>query len=334
MIKLNLSEVQLNVTVQGESIDFSNITFNDIVEIPNFLSVAQVSPYSWLETDVNSILSGTFEPSPNEWGGEAFTTIFSLPLPIGGLIMVSDPTMFTNQYLTNSNYDNLQLAVNMIDYLSQLSSAGFLTGGAGGFNSTMVDGTRTGAPTLQQTSSKPKLVIFDEGHLFRSPINPMLYFSSFLRYINSITMFPFFAPLIPFFIGGIAYRFVPKQKRLKPLLLTRIRAVTGKSKLDRHLTRIKEARAYHIVLGLLYMKLKRIFAKKYKTPIGIEAKDLAEELYYYYGDKYKRKQLHARLRRIEKIVKNKMSIDEEEFMELGLFLKDLIALIAPDQALY
>ncbi|MEA2070351.1 MAG: DUF4350 domain-containing protein, partial [Asgard group archaeon] len=172
--------------------------------IPSGLAIS--TDKSWLEKDVDKAKSGDFYPDDDEWGGISFSVLLPLPastVGLGNIILCSDPSIFINELITMTQYDNAQFASNLFNWLD-------------------INNTKT--------------IYFDESHLSiaegqagLSIIDPFSYMRMYLRIIDSLTMFPLLAPFFPIIAFIYLRRYFPKTKKPKPLLMTKIKQSKSRS---------------------------------------------------------------------------------------------------------
>jgi len=91
------------------------------VPLPGRLGIMRTSPYSWLETDFESIVKGTATPDPDEYGGVPFALGFALEVGRGRIMIITDPDIFTNEAMkiaAQNGFDNEQCVKDIFSWLS------------------------------------------------------------------------------------------------------------------------------------------------------------------------------------------------------------------------
>ena len=201
------------------------------------------SKYSWIETNFKSAANGNMEPNQGEWGNANFATALSIPMfpGFGKLVFLSDPSIFINRYTEQDNiYDNMRLILNLMDMATY---------------------------DQQITVSNPQIpILFDFGHVYQGLTSPSLYSTALLKLIAEMSMFPLFAPFVPFFAYGYGKRLMPKNRRLRPILLTKRRGERGHSDFERKLELIKETGTY----GEPIMYMAKRLVRKIRNDIRFE----------------------------------------------------------------
>jgi len=266
------------------------------------------SKLSWIETNFDSAVDGTFEPDVGEWGNANFATALSIPMfpGFGKLIFLADPSIFINRYTKQTDtYDNMQLILNLISMATY---------------------------DQQITPNNPQIpILFDFGHTFQSLTSPALYTTAILKLIAEISMFPLYAPFVPYFAYGYGKRIIPSNRRLRPILLTKRRGETGHSDFDAKLERIKEESKY----GEPIMYLSKRIIRKVRKDVrfeGVTPKN-PKELAKFFKTNFKTKigresELRVQLAQIFKIAEspNKKlgKISAKKQLELLKKLDDLL----------
>lgn len=204
--------------------------------------LAVSSNMSWVDID------GDLFPDPEVESPGPFTVISAIDLSMlipnaGKLMLVSDPSLFTNLML---NYgDNLQFAINTINWLAN--------------------------------NNRSRLIIFDEGHL-GLPVSDIMFFSVIMTYVTLLSSNWILAPLFPIFSVYFAKKWLPKAKKATPLTPTKVFRRRGESYFSEMIRRYKSYDAYVHVLKILYRKWKRELVKKYKIPPPVTADKIYNQL--------------------------------------------------------
>ncbi|MCR8433207.1 MAG: DUF4350 domain-containing protein [Crenarchaeota archaeon] len=151
------------------------------VPIPSELGIMRTTQYSWLETDLKSIIEGTARPDYTEFGGVPFT--IGLTFTIGGsrIMIISDPDIFTNEAFEisqKSGFDNRAFALDVFRWLS--------------------DGKR-------------RIVLFDESRKGITPENPLFGIAVSVKAISFISRYWIIAPLIPLIFTLFFAAYIPRQ---------------------------------------------------------------------------------------------------------------------------
>ena len=184
----------------------------------------------------------------------------------------------------------------------------------------------------QITPNNPQIpILFDFGHTFQSLTSPALYTTAILKLIAEISMFPLYAPFVPYFAYGYGKRIIPSNRRLRPILLTKRRGETGHSDFDAKLERIKEESKY----GEPIMYLSKRIIRKVRKDVrfeGVTPKN-PKELAKFFKTNFKTKigresELRVQLAQIFKIAEspNKKlgKISAKKQLELLKKLDDLL----------
>lgn len=188
---------------------------------------------SWIETDMAAAADGTATPDPDEWGNAKFATALTIPLfpGMGKIVFIADPSIFINRWTeqTDKN-DNLILIRNIIEMATSHQEI---------------------------TLDMPQIpIIFDFGHTYQSLLSPILYSTALLKLIAQMSMFPLYAPFVPFIAYGYGKKIMPKSRRLRPILLTKRRGEKGHSDFEKKLALIKDTGAYGGPIRTLTQRLK------------------------------------------------------------------------------
>lgn len=277
-------------------------------EVPDFdlslqIAVLYSSSYSWLESDVYAAKANVnnIKQDEDEWGRPniGFPVFVSLPLPLGQIILCSDPSIFINQYLETGNedypkadiYENRIFAENVVDI--------------------MMEGR------IGQT------IIFDEAHLANHPLSPILPLSLYLKILDMITMFPLFAGGLPIIALILSRKFIPKRTQAKPLLLTRVERYYGRSFFAVKMRWFLEYHQYSRGLELIYRRLKRNIIKRYNPETEISPEVIASYLVNEFPGRFTHENISQGLAVIENIIGMRAFITEDEFLNHYLFLKNI-----------
>ncbi|MHA2231943.1 MAG: hypothetical protein ACXAB4_05605 [Candidatus Hodarchaeales archaeon] len=278
------------------------------------------SSSSWLEANQSDAKDGSMTPSLKEWGNVEFPVFVTIPIPgftsttargesvtLGGgsLTLISDPSIFINKYLDDSgdfsNYDNREFAHNLLYQLTQASTWDFSSES----NST--------------TTDRSKLIIFDEGHLQHDFYSPIFFLGSYLRFLDLMSMFPLFAPILPIMVITAGRRLMPK-KRASGLLLTRVEQYYGRSFFSVKMRWFLEYQQYARGLELIYRRFRRQLVRTFQLvhlDLETQCDVLTRELGLDYDD------LFDRFIWLENVISARPILSEEEFMDHYLFLKEL-----------
>lgn len=266
------------------------------IDIPS--GIMSTTSNSWLETDVEAAKVGEFNRDENEWRGTEFTVMFPLPLGsvgLGNLLLCSDPSIFINELMLMSQFDNARLASNIFNWLD-------------------INGTRT--------------IYYDESHLssaqgraILSVFDPFSYVSMYLRYVDSFTMFPLLAPFFPIITFIFLKRNYPKSKGPSPLLMTKIQQQRSRSFFAAKLAWYINYAQYDKALDVLYKRLKRRVVKKFGDDAADNSASIMEVLSEQYPDEINYVETNRSLKKIENIIQKPKKVSEEDFLELVLEIK-------------
>ncbi len=286
----------------GQTLDIS-------VNVRLEIGVLYSSRESWLEANITQAKRDLNSVGPNtgEWAypQTGFPVFVSLPLgDAGALMLAADPSIFINLYLNPSqydaanafgNYDNRQFAQNVIEQLMK------------------------GRPN--------QLVIFDESHLAHSPLSPILPISIYLRFLDLMTMFPLFAPILPLAAFGLARKYVPKKTTSKPLLVKKVQQYYGKSFFATKMAWFLQYQHYKRGLELLYRRLRRSLIRRYDPNAEWDFEIFAEYLTKEFPN-LDYKMLIEGFNEIETVLLSNNELTEEEFLKHYLFIKTISDVIS------
>lgn len=158
--------------------------------IPPMFGFMLTSRYSWLETDLKSILEGKAKPDASEIGGIEFVVGVALDLGFGRIVIITDPDIFTNGVLKTANsqgFDNERFVLDIYRWLSR---------------------------------GVVNLVVFDESRKAITPENPLFGLAIIMKAITAFTRYWIISPFIPilflmFFIIYLPHRFKTEIKLFK-----------------------------------------------------------------------------------------------------------------------
>ncbi len=188
---------------------------------------------SWIETNMTAAADGTAQPDPDEWGNAKFATALTIPLfpGMGKIVFLADPSIFINRWTEQTDQnDNLILIRNIIEMATEHQEI---------------------------TLDMPQIpIIFDFGHTYQKLNSPILYSTALLKLIAQLSMFPLYAPFVPFIAYGYGKKIMPKSRRLRPILLTKRRGEKGHSDFEKKLAVIKDTAAYGGPIRTLTQRLK------------------------------------------------------------------------------
>lgn len=263
---------------------------------------------SWLEKDVDKARDGDFYPDEDEWKGAPFSVMVPLPLGevgLGNIIICSDPSIFINELMTLPSYDNAQLASNLFNWLD-------------------VNNSRT--------------IFYDESHLssslgraFLSIFDPFTYVRTYLRFIDTFTMFPLLAPFFPIIAFVFLRRNYPKIKKPSPLLMTKIKQQKSRSYFAAKLNWYMNYQQFDKAITVLYRRLKRRLNKKFAIDMDSTAIEITAVLDENFPNVFNVPKMESSLKKIEDISKKSQKITEEEFLDLVLVLKDIEEVLTKPQ---
>ncbi|MBD3191391.1 MAG: DUF4350 domain-containing protein [Candidatus Heimdallarchaeota archaeon] len=267
--------------------------------IPSGLAVS--TDKSWLEKDVEKAKKGEFYPDEDEWGGVPFSVI--LPIPIGGemgfgnILICSDPSIFVNEFISLSNYDNARLANNLFDWL---------------------DYNNTGRIYFDESH-----LSIAEGRIAHGIIDPFTYVGLYLRIVNTLTMFPLLAPLFPLIAYFLLKATYPKSSEPSPLLMTKIKQGRSRSFFAAKMAWYMNYRKFDRALDLLYKRLKRQFHRKMRIEDSLNAETILALLRERFPEEFNFEEVGEALERIETVTRKSKKLSGEEFTELVLVLKQI-----------
>jgi hypothetical protein len=240
------------------------------------------SKHSWIETDMDAAADGSANPDLDEWGNAKFATALSLPLgPLGKLVFLADPSIFINRWTSKTTEnDNLKLIENLVAMATD------------------------GQDPDPETGKIP--VIFDFGHTYQGLTSPALYSTALMKLIAELSMFPLYAPFVPFAAYGYGKRLMPKSRRLRPILLTKRRGEKGHSDFEKKLEEIKASGGY----GEPIMHLSRRLVRTVQSDVRFEgsfAKNPRETSQFFddnFPGMFNRRDLRSQLSAIFKIAES------------------------------
>lgn len=163
------------------------------VPLPGRLGIMRTSPYSWLETDFESIVKGTATPNPDEYGGVPFALGFALEVGRGRIMIITDPDIFTNEAMkiaAQNGFDNEQFVKDIFSWLG---------------------------------GGERRVVIFDESRKAITPENPLFGVAISIKIITFFTRYWIVAPLIPLIFIAFFIAYIPHQfkKEIRIFKITR-----------------------------------------------------------------------------------------------------------------
>ena len=185
------STISISVTI-----DYKNGTkLNLTAPLPPQASLMVSSEYSWIETDLKSAIEGIATPDPYEWGNFQFSVGFILDLPTGGrFALISDPDIFSNQLVSLRNFDNLEFALRLFEWLSEATPS--------------------------------NIIIFDESHLSHLPSDPLFGLSIWYGVLGNLVYSWFIAPFLPIIIillmFSLLFGYVPKLQKMHVRLFSKV----------------------------------------------------------------------------------------------------------------
>ena len=164
-----------------------------VTPLPSRIGFMVTSPFSWLETDIDSIAEGKATPDIDEWGGVPFSIAIVIEVPNGGRIaIIGDPDIFTNDVIEISRkegFDNERFIIDLFNWLAEPTGS--------------------------------KVVVFDESRKAITPDNPLFGLALTMKVITSFIRYWIIAPVIPlifilFFVYYLPRRFRTKVMIFKP----------------------------------------------------------------------------------------------------------------------
>ncbi|HUT81813.1 MAG TPA: DUF4350 domain-containing protein [Candidatus Bathyarchaeia archaeon] len=269
------------------------------VPIPSGIATTTVE--SWLETDMASIRNGDARVNDGEWSGVEFSVMFPIPLGVigvGNILICSDPSIFINELMDLSSFDNGLLASRLFNWLD-------------------VNNTR--------------IVYYDESHLslasggraLLSIFDPFSYVRIYLRYVDSFTMFPLLAPMFPLIMFLMLKRRFPKRKGPSPLLMTKVKQQRSRSFFAAKMTWYMNYQQFEIAIKLLYKRLIRQIQKKFMITEDLNSDSIIGLLEANYPSEFNIKEIDTTLKRIELIIQKNRKLTEEEFTRLVFEIKNI-----------
>lgn len=274
-------------TIAGKSLN---------VNVSLKLSALYSSQQSFLYPDVSGAKNvNSIHASSSDWGNIEFPIAISFPFGTtassGSLTIISDPSIFINQYIAPGAYpafNNRQFATNVINTLF---------------------------------ADRPNSVVyFDEGHLAQSFTSPTLYLGSYFRYLDFMSMVPFIAPFLPFLVYGVARKLAPKGSYGTALLKTKAENYYGRSYFAFKMRWFLENRHFTRGLELIFRRTKRDLMHRYKMDEW-SAQIAVSNLYREYPSL--RKNLLKKILEIENVLNQNLLIEEQQFMDLYLVLSEI-----------
>ena len=246
------------------------------------------SQNSWLETDKKAAEDGTAQPDVGEWGNAKFALGLTIPLfpGFGKLVFLCDPSMFINRWISDvTSNDNLILFRNLIDMAT--------------YTQTVTTDPNTGA-----VNSIP--IIFDFGHTYQGLTSPALYSTALMKLIAQMSMFPFYAPLVPLAAYGYGKKLMPENRRLRPILLTKKRGEKGHSEFERKLEDIKLSDGYgEPILHLTNRLVREVQSdQRFTGSFAKNPKEMAQFFADNFPGYFSRRELQSQLSIIFRIAEN------------------------------
>ena len=215
------------------------------VFLPLPQGLLQTTPYSWLETNISLALKGQLSPDPWEWGGIPFALGLAIEFGQVRLAFISDPDIFTNGVLSickKEGFDNEIFIENLFNWLSR--------------------------------NRRIKLVIFDEAHLSRMPYDPLFGLSLWLKVLTEASSSWYLAPVLPLIMFSIITSYLPREKGMGGILLSRVERVVEESPFKRKIKWLLMRRDYRSALSIMIHYLLQAIKRKY----NIRGEDLEQVL--------------------------------------------------------
>ncbi|MFX0060671.1 MAG: DUF4350 domain-containing protein [Candidatus Hermodarchaeota archaeon] len=296
--KLRYHDFDENVTKE-QWFPFGNMkaAIEGVIRYDFQLATLVSSANSWLESNVTQAQYGNYYPDSSEWGGVRFPVFAFLPLgpldsPVSPMIGIcSDPSMFINGIMDNTNFNNRRFAQNIASYML------------------------AGRPEAS--------VIFDEAHLRHAPVSPLLTLGTYLRFLDLISMFPLFAPLLPLIVISYGRRYLPKKTESKPILFAKEEKLYGRSFFAAKMRQFLQTRDYRKALELIYRRTRRQILRKTRhtkfTP-EIGAEYLISQFSSTFGDF---EALKEKFIDLDKMTRSRLQVGEQYFIKQYLFLKKI-----------
>ena len=324
--------------------EFMNMSLGFEVTVELQIAALYSSEQSWMES--NTVLARdhpeALRPDRTEWGGREFPVFMTLPFGdigdlltgigdggggigdngsigfpenatfLGSLSLCSDPSIFTNQYLSQefmTGFGTLQdnpyynEATDTWTYDNYLFAKNFLTKNLEGRGNITV--------------------IFDEGHLAPSGISPNFYLGLFFRLLDMITMFPLICWIVPLVVLASIPRFIPKKAVTTPLLMTRVEQYYGRSFFAIKMRWFLEYQQYNRGLELLYRRLRRTIIRRYSLDERGFSPQIAAEVISSEFPDLTYQEIEEQFTIIEQTISSGMFVTEQEFLDGYLFIKGI-----------
>ncbi len=180
--------ISIRLTIEYENKTTKTIT--TALPYNTSISFMVTSKYSWLETDINSIMDGKAMPDSNEWGGVPFTigVIFE-SIQGGRIAIIGDPDIFTNKVLREAReggFDNEKFIVRLFEWLSEPTGS--------------------------------RIIVFDESRKAITPDNPLFGISLTMKVITSFVRYWVIAPILPILFILFFIYYLPRRFRTRILI--------------------------------------------------------------------------------------------------------------------
>jgi len=265
-----------------------------ITSLPPELGFMLSTPYSWLETDVNSAIEGTAVPNTNEWGGVPFSIAMAFEVPNGGRLMViGDPDIFTNKVLDiaeKEGFDNQKFILKIFEWLSEPTGT--------------------------------KIIVFDESRKAITPDNPLFGLALTMKIITSFIRYWVIAPAIPIMFIMFFIYYLPRKFRRKVMIFKPSTKKTGTSPYYGRYLWYMYRGGYREAFKILMDNLRRTI--KFRLGIPQERWDAILEILA-----QRRQDLSQDLEKLKNLVDmwaeivkgKKVKVKPEEYLEIFEFIK-------------
>ncbi|MEM2907026.1 MAG: DUF4350 domain-containing protein [Candidatus Odinarchaeota archaeon] len=255
-----------------DGVDTLILNYATVIAGSALTPLAYTSSLSWLDANANYAYDSGEHIGP-------FTVIASANYGNGSMILISDPSIFSNDMINRA--DNLRFAINLVNW-------------AAGYN----------------TST---LIIFDEGHRLDVTASTF-FFGTILGEVNWISSNWLLAPLYPIITVYLVKSWLPKREK-KPVLYEASKPFKSafSSKIDWY----KISQNYNKAVEVLFKKLKKDLLAAYHLnyyDIGLVADAVLTN-----KPEIKRVEVEVFLKNLEALVKSgKIIVDKDIFLRVFL----------------
>mgnify|MGYP000347787927 CR=1 FL=1 len=198
--------------------------------------------------------------------------------------MISDPDIFSNGLLKLKEFDNLEFALSLIEWLVK--------------------------------DIENPIIIFDEAHLPHIILDPLFGLSLWFRALTEVSSSWIVAPFVPFLFIVILLGYIPRLSKFQPRLFSRVERTTGMSWAKSRIKWYLKLKNYRYAGSILMDSLIKDIVKRYGIREG-SWQEIVEELLGRRSDLAAyRSQIWAFMNTLHSIVQKKKKIKREDFLKI------------------